>query len=329
MSAAIPVPADTEAEWLAARREGITASEIAVVMGLSPYSSPFALYHSKRGALVQEDNDTMRIGRYMEPLVCEMFAERYPGLHVHGNGRGLYRHPERSWQMATPDRLLTEAGWDACRCGADDEVVCTCIVGTPEPLAVLEAKTAASYDGWGDDGTDEIPVHYRCQLLWQMDVMGVDAGYAACLFLHSRKFRVYELALDDDAEADLKLMREEAGLFLDRHLRAGVEPDVDWRPATGEMLRRLHPDVEDRDVTIAAGLAGRYKAACAGAKEAGQRKDQAENEIRQAIGSGRRALDPDGRPVATRQVYDVKAHVRKACTVNKLVSARPAKDAAS
>jgi hypothetical protein len=155
-----------------------------------------------------------------------------------------------------------------------------------------------------------------------MDIMGVDAGYVACLFLHSRRFRVYELALDDDAAADLKLMREEAGLFLDRHLQPGVEPDVDWRPATAEALKRLHPDLEDRDVAIGAELAGRYREACAEMKAAEERQDLAANEIRQAIGSGRRALDPDGRVVATRQVYPVKAHMRKACTVNKLVPAK-------
>jgi putative phage-type endonuclease len=311
---AILIPAGTEAEWLAARREGITASEIAVVMGLSPYESPFALYHRKRGGLAVADNGAMRIGRFMEPLVCEMFGERYPGLLLAGNGRELYAHPDRPWQMATPDRLLHEH--DA---GPD---------GLDVLLSVLEAKTAGSYDGWGEDGSDEIPVHYRCQLLWQMDVMGVDAGYVACLFLHSRQLRVYEVALDDSAAADLKLMREEAGLFLEDHLRAGTEPDVDWRPATAETLKRLHPDLEDRDVTIAEDLSGRYRAACAEVKEAEQRKDQAENEIRAALGNGRRALGPDGQLVATRQVYDVKEHVRRACTVNKLVPAKAAKEVA-
>lgn len=312
---AVYVPAPTEAEWLAARREGITASEIAIVLGLSPYSSPFALYHAKRGDLLQEDSNEMRIGRFMEPLVCEMFAERYPGLYVHGTGRELYRHPDRPWEMATPDRLLYEA-----QAAGEPH-----LLHLPGPLATMDAKTAVSYDGWGEDGTDEIPVHYRCQKLWQMGVMGTDVGYLACLFLHSRQLRVYELAMDEAAQADLKLMREEAELFLEHYLRADVEPEVDWRPATAEALKRLHPDLEDRDVTISGDLAGRYREACADAKAAEQRKAGAENEIRHAIGSGRRALDADGQLVATRQVYDVKAHMRKACTVNKLVPAKTAK----
>ena len=283
------VPAPTEADWLAARREGITASEIAVVMGLSPFDSPFALYHRKRGDLAAvEDNDAMRIGRHLESLVCKMFAERRPEFHLLGDGRALYAHESRPWQMATPDRIVYESTgypsvWDA-------------------PAAVLEAKTAATYDGWGDDGTDEIPVHYRCQVLWQMDVLGLDAAFVACLFIHSRKLRVYELAMDDSARNDLALLRE-AGQEFTRQVAGGEEPDVDWRPATGDALRHLNQGVEQRDVTVRPQLARSYRAAVRRYRDAEQRKDLMTNRMLQAIGTGRRALDQAGRPVATRSVY--------------------------
>jgi putative phage-type endonuclease len=327
----ILVPAPTEADWLAARRDGITASEIAIVMGLAPdeWASPFSLYHQKLGDLPPaEDTTSMRIGRHLERLVCDLFAERYPGLDVRGDGRQLYAHPERPWQMATPDRLLYEAGWDACRCGAGGDVVCTCITG--EPVGVLEAKTSATYDGWGDDGSDEIPVHYRCQALWQMDTLGVTAASVSCLFLHSRKVRVYDITLDDAAEADLKLLREEAALFWSRIQRQD-EPEVDWRPATTDALKHLNQGVEQRDITIGARLARSYRAAVRRYKEAEQRKDLLTNRMLQGIGTGRRALDPAGRPVATRSVYPNRriavAQLRAeypeaaaACTVTKDVT---------
>ena len=93
---------------------------------------------------------------------------------------------------------------------------------------------------WGEDGTDEIPVHYRCQVLWQMDVMGVDTAFVACLFIQPWKTRVYELTMDDAATADLKLMREEARDFLDR-IDLRDPPDVDWRPATASALKTPPP----------------------------------------------------------------------------------------
>ena len=50
------------------------------------------------------------------------------------------------------------------------------------------------------------------------------------------------------------------------------------------------------------------------------------NRVLQAIGDGRRAVDErTGDVIATRQVYDQKEYVRKACTVNKLVAAKATK----
>ncbi len=315
MTARLVLPGTaSEAEWLAARRQGITASEIAVVMGLSPYSSPFALYHRKTGDLPEQaDNTAMALGRHLEQFVADAFEDRHPEFSVMGDGRDLYAHPVRPWELATPDRLIE----DAASCGITERDG----VFELENLAVLECKTSASYDGWGDDGTDEVPVHYRCQVLWQMDVMGVTSGYVAALFLHSRTLRVYELTLDADAEADLKIMRDTAQCFLD-DIRDGRPPPVDWRPSTGEALRRLHPSVKDEDAVVPKGMARAWLAACGREKTAKQRKELAANRIRDRIGPARRAVLADGTPIATRSVYDVKAHVRKASTVDKLLPAK-------
>ena len=50
------VPADApEAVWLAARREGIGASEISAVLGISPWESPFSLFWRKVNAWEIDD----------------------------------------------------------------------------------------------------------------------------------------------------------------------------------------------------------------------------------------------------------------------------------
>lgn len=285
----------TEAGWLAARREGVTASEIAVVMGLSPYDSAFALYHRKRGELPDvEDTDAMERGRILEPYIAEKFAQLYPEFHVMGDGRTLYAHPERPWQMATPDRRVYEAQ-------ARGEPH---LLHMLPPLAVLECKTdAGGSDEWGDEGTDQIPVHYRCQVLWQMDVLGVTAAYVALLPIRSWKLRVYELAMDTDAAVDLKIMRDTAQCFLD-DIRDGNAPDVDWRPQTTAALKHLNPKVEQIDVTVSRRLAISYRAAVRRAAEAEQRKDEMTNRMLQAIGNGRRAVEAGtDEVVATRSVY--------------------------
>jgi putative phage-type endonuclease len=292
-----------EADWLEARRHGITASEIAIVMGLSPYSSPFALYHRKTGALPQEqDKAVFERGHVLEPYIAEKFAERKPEFLVAGTGRELYAHPERPWQLATPDRQVF-----------DDFPV-----NAAGPLAVLECKTDAGGD-WGDEGSDDIPVHYRAQVLWQMDVMGVTTGYVACLLVRPWKVRVYEITHDPLCGSaqfrphglcrvcqDLAIMRGEAREFLDR-IDLGDPPDVDWRPATTDALKRLHPELEDREVVIAPRLRISYRAAVRRYGEAKRRKAEMTNRMLAAIGTGRHGINGyTGETVATRSVSSPK-----------------------
>jgi putative phage-type endonuclease len=312
---AVLIPTATEEEWLAARRQGVTASEIAVLMGLSPYDSPYGLYHRKLGIIPQqEQDDAMELGTYMEQFIVGRFGALHPEFSIEGDGRQLFAHPGREWQMATPDRELYEASGN--------------YVGDT-PLALLETKIDGGSDEWGEDGTDEIPVHYRAQVLWQMDVMGVDAAYVAALIWHRRKVRVYELAMDDAARADLKLMREEARDFLDR-IDARDAPDVDWRPATLDALKTLHPSAEDTGIFVSPQLASRYRAAVRNHKHWEQRKKLYEAQLRQRMGEHRRAHvrsdDPAGEVIARRDVYPVREHVRKASVVDKLVPVYPKKD---
>lgn len=310
------IPTASEEEWLAARRAGVTASEIAVIMGLSNWSSPYKLFHQKIGVLPPDDMTAVQErGHVLEPHIADKFAQRHPEFAVEGDGQTLFAHPDRPWQMATPDRLvyetylrLPEGGYEA----------------GGHPVAGLECKSDASPgDEWGEDGSDQVPVHYRAQVLWNMDVQQVTTWYLACLFVQPWKVRVYEFTLDGDALADLKLMREEARDFLGR-IDLGDPPDVDWRPATTETLKRLHPGVEDRDVQVRRMPIISYRAACKAYKAAEQRKKLAENRLRLLLGNGHRIVSAHtGEVIARRDVYPVREHVRKATTVDKLVPVKP------
>ena len=309
------VPTGTEQEWLEARRQGISASEIAVVLGLSPYGSPFELYYRKRGELPdQPDNDAMMIGRAMENFVADQFQRRHPEFYLTGSGRELYSSRAEACWMATPDRVVYESAQANGEPGWRDH-----------PVAVLECKVDNG-DGFGDEGTDEIPVHYRCQVIWQMSVLAVDTAYIAALIWHKRQVRVYEITMDDQALADLHLMRKEAEAFMWR-VRAGDPPEPDWRPATAAALKRLHPEIKDRDVPVARQLVISYRAAQKAYKAAEKRQAEMVNRMIAVIGDGHRATDVrTGEVVASRQVYPVKESVRKAYTVRKLVPARAPKE---
>lgn len=349
---AVLIPTSNEADWLEARRQGVTASEIAILMGLSPYSSPYALYHQKLGILPPEDETAaMERGKVLEPYIADKFAGMHPELTVEGDGRSLFAHPERPWQLATPDRLTRARGkrpmdyrccelhapgkalpggmapcCDPSDCGPCCEDCSTCPTNNRLwPSAVAECKVDGGSDEWGEEGTGEIPVHYRCQVLWQCRVMDVRRWYAVALRVRDWRIRVYTGEIDAAAVADLELMETEALAFLDRIDRQDA-PDIDWRPATIAALKTLHPSVDD-DVTAGIGpqLADRYEAACRNYKHWERRKRLYEAQIRDRAGNARRIvrLGPGEIPVARRDVYEVREHLRKASHVDKFVLTPP------
>src|SRR5258708_35784072 len=80
-------------EWLAARRQGITAGEVAAVMGVSSWESPYSLFYRKTGDLPEQgDNEAMRLGRHLEDYVWQRFAELHPHVQRQRNGRRACGH---------------------------------------------------------------------------------------------------------------------------------------------------------------------------------------------------------------------------------------------
>lgn len=211
-------------EWLAARREGITATDLPAILGISPHDSPYSLYYRKTGAIPDvPDCPRFALGRYLEPYIATCWALECEEA-LYGVG-GLYRSAERPWQMATVDRALYR----------DDPL--------PVLDSVLELKSWADMDRdrW-DDGP---PATVRAQVLWQMDVMGVARGHVAVLFLPSGVLRSYVIehadrnAPDFDSEVDfcaacrdIHLMRSAGRDFMDRLDGELPPPDADGSAAS-------------------------------------------------------------------------------------------------
>lgn len=297
----LPAGADRTPEWYEARRHGVTASEIAAVLGLSSYESLRSLYHKKRGEIADEhDNASMKWGRRLEAPIADEFAERHPEFRLASGG--LWQSTERAWQLATPDRRLFEAAAD---------------VGT-DPVSLLEIKTGGSLDEWGDDDSDEIPVAYRCQVLWQMDTLGLPEARVA-LLVSGRTYREYTITYDKD---DVALMREAAQSFLGR-CATGEPPETDDMAATTDALKRLHADLDDIETEIGEDVARDYRAAVAAERQAKKNKRLAENRLREAVGPARFATC-GGHKVATHSIYDLDAKWvwRKGSTVNKFTPAK-------
>ncbi|MCA1570819.1 MAG: YqaJ viral recombinase family protein, partial [Chloroflexi bacterium] len=182
-------------EWFAARADGLGGSEIAAVLGLSPYESRFALWHRKAGRAGQQpENEEMEWGKRLEPAVCEKFAELHPEYLM--LPAGTYAHEERPWQLGNPDRLLYEYPADQDRQALAAAFPKHAHTLRLRPVAVLESKISLYGDGWGDAGTDEIPVHVRAQVLWYLDTLGLRLGHVAVL-IGGHDYREYSIRTDD------------------------------------------------------------------------------------------------------------------------------------
>ncbi|MFJ2676343.1 YqaJ viral recombinase family protein [Streptomyces sp. NPDC087525] len=249
----------------------ITATEIAAVMGLSPWMSRFSLWHKKAGLPTPpfESNPAMKWGVRFEDDIAEEFADRHtdhPLLET-----GTWRHADRVWQRATPDRLYGNR--------------------------LVEIKYSPFGDGWGPDGSDEFPIHYRCQVTWQQDTLGLDEPAYLAVLIGGWDYREYVVEYD---ETDAKIMRGAAERFLD-DVRRGIRPPIDGADATYQTIRVQPNGREDVDVEISAEYAADYDIAQQAYRAADTELTRARGQILDAIGTGYRAVHGDRR-VAYRTV---------------------------
>lgn len=256
-------------DWHAARANGIGGSEIAAVVGLSPYESRFSLWHRKKGLIGPvEESEEMYWGKEHEPAICRRFAREHPDLYV--TPAPTYAHPERLWQIANPDR---HAGPD-----------------------LFEAKTARDDTGWGKEGTAEIPVHYRAQCIHYMDVTGARRCWVGVLIAGS-EYREYVVDYDED---EARILREAGARFMD-DLARDVRPDIDGHSATYQAIREIPEGLDPIDIEITTELRDRFYAAQDAAWSAEDELIACKGELLDAIGTGQRAVCERER-IATRTV---------------------------
>jgi putative phage-type endonuclease len=246
--------------WLQARANALGGSEIAAVMGLSPFESRFSLWHRKAGRLGPvAETDEMYWGKALEPVIAAEFARRHPDLTV--APAGTWRNRERHWQIGAPDGLV-----------GDD---------------LLEVKTARYDDEWGEQGTDVIPVYYRAQVLWYLDCLGYRRCHIAVLITGS-DYREYLVQLDDAAMVDVLAMRAAAQEFMGT-IAAGQRPEIDGHTATYQAVRELHPDIRPGQVEVPADVALPYLDALVAHRDAEDAKRRASARLLDAMAGTQRA----------------------------------------
>jgi len=267
------------------RRTRLGGSEIAAVIGLHPYESHLSLWFRKRGwAQPQPDNDLMEWGRRLEPLVFDRFTETRMNEAHWVYSPGSYVHPEREWQMASPDAVGKIFPEGSSLIASVDSMV--------PSGEIVEVKTVQSELDWGEPGTNQIPIHYRCQVLHNMDVLGASRCWLPVL-IRGAFYREYLVEMDDQAEADLTILREAGAKFI-QSLVDDEPPSIDGHDATYRAIRERHPEIEDGDVVIPGDLADAYLVETIAERMAKEERHRLAGEIMNLMGTSRNALRETG-----------------------------------
>lgn len=145
----------TREEWLKVRKLGLGGSDMAAVLGLSPWRSPIDVWLDKTSDAVEEkESEPMYWGNVLEEVVAQEFAKR-SGYKVRNNNFTL-QSEEYPYLLANIDREIV---------GLD---------------AGLECKTANAFKANEWDG-DNVPDAYYIQCQHYMAVTGKSSWWIACL----------------------------------------------------------------------------------------------------------------------------------------------------
>lgn len=273
-------------EWLQRRQAGVGGSDVAGILGLSPWKSPLDVYLSK----VEPPKDTgmnepAYWGQVLEDVGAQEFAKR-KGLKIQ-RVNALLRNPADPWMLANLDRVIVTPG---SRARLDADGILRGVDG------LLEVKTASAYKAsdWGRDGDEEeIPVQYAAQGMWYLAVTGMQWIDFACL-IGGQKFVIKRMERD---EATIKEITDRCRAFWFDHVEKRVPP-----PATSpEDMQRLFPVDSGQYAEATPAALEDYNEARALAEQAdaiGAKLDATKARLKMTIGEAS-GLAIDGKPFIT------------------------------
>ena len=259
-----------------ALRNGIGASEIAMLFGLSPYGGPLALYQRIVAPEDRPATTAQRRGTRAERFIAEEYAERHGLFQTDfwaGTRDGVnalwcpptQRHVAHDFLIASPDRIEFRGG---------------------TPVRVVEIKTARNPRGWQDpdDAPDGAPAHYLMQVGQQMmvglDGTPIEQGVIVASVGHHDDYREYRVERNVAVEHAIV---EKAGAFWHDHVLPKRPPEWDGSPAGDALLRALYPSGLRADPLPATDEVGAVMAALRHARAVRDEAERAEAALEQAI----------------------------------------------
>ena len=206
-------------QWLAARRNGIGASDVPAILGVSDYGTPRSVYHDKTGENVDSAGEAAHWGTVLEEPVAREWARRNRSVV---RRVGLVAHVDDPRLMCTLDRRVTE-----CPLPESHRERCA-----------LEVKCRSAFKAtrWHANLPDDI----AGQMLWQIAVTGYDHLHYAVL-VGGNDYRQGTVRRADH-EATIRHLVTACTRFWDEFVQPRIVPAADPERAEREldMYKRMH-----------------------------------------------------------------------------------------
>ena len=182
-------------EWLEMRKDGIGASEVGAIIGVSPFDSPFSVWLKKTGQINPEpENEAMLMGHLLEDAVAKRWEIETGQKVIKASAADvIYAHPEHPYMRVTPDRIVKGR------------------------KKLLECKTTAN-----QVDRDNIPAHWVAQVIYQQYVTGIHDADIAWL-VSGRGFGYANIPYDEELA---EFIAESVKSFWNTNVLGGAEPDA-------------------------------------------------------------------------------------------------------
>lgn len=263
------------AEWLERRKFGIGSSEVASILGLNPWETPYQLWRRKKGLDPRkEETFAMKAGHYLEDAVARFWADE-TGREVIKSSAGdwLYVNKKRDYLRVSPDRTF----W---------------IPGMPknnQNKGILECKTTRTAID-----ADDLPKRWFCQVQYQLGVSELERGSLAWL-CSGREFGYKDIAFVPDFYG---WMVEEVDKFWVDNILGDQEPDA---ITAVDVIAKYARHTEGKIVEVGEDVLQAYAAlkdVRAEISELEKRKEELEEAIKLGFGDAE-AISYGGRTLAT------------------------------
>jgi putative phage-type endonuclease len=191
-------------EWLELRKTGIGSSEVATIIGVNPYETPYQLWRRKTGQDAPiEENFFMKAGHYLEDAVAQFYSDESGREIIKRSATDfIIRNNDKTYLQVSPDRTY----W-VDKAGKKNH----------ENKGIVECKTTQMTIDKND-----LPKHWFSQLQYQLGVAELQQGSIAYLS-QGRDFGYRDYAFAPDFYAWLI---EEVERFWIDCIKGGQEPSA-------------------------------------------------------------------------------------------------------